>query len=72
MTKTKCRVVVKSEFCKGCNLCIEYCKRSALISSDDLNKAGYHYAKANEVNECNGCLICTIVCPEVAIEVYSE
>jgi Fe-S-cluster-containing hydrogenase component 2 len=26
----------------------------------------------NEDNECNGCLTCTLLCPEVAIEVYGE
>ncbi len=72
MTKVKCKVLVRSEYCKGCNLCIEYCKRAALKSSDKLNKAGYYPAVADEDKECTGCLVCTLVCPEVAIEVYRE
>ncbi len=72
MAKTKCRVVVRSEFCKGCNLCIEYCKKGALKSSGELNTMGYHCATADAEKECIGCMVCTLVCPEVAIEVYSE
>ena len=68
----KCRVVVKSEFCKGCDLCINYCKKNVLKSSENLNRQGYHYAEVDAGTECNGCMVCTIVCPEVAIEVYDE
>ncbi|TAL37237.1 MAG: 4Fe-4S dicluster domain-containing protein [Spirochaetes bacterium] len=72
MTKTKCKVVVKSELCKGCSLCIEYCKRGALRTADQLNVQGYYFAEADPEHECNGCLVCTLVCPEIAIEVYGE
>jgi 2-oxoglutarate ferredoxin oxidoreductase subunit delta len=72
MSKAKCKVVVNSEGCKGCNLCITFCKRGVLKSSEDLNRQGYHYAMPGEENECNGCMICTLVCPEVVIEVYGE
>jgi 2-oxoglutarate ferredoxin oxidoreductase subunit delta len=72
MTRAKCKVVVKGEFCKGCNLCIEYCKRGALRVGDELNLQGYYYAEANPEGECNGCMVCTLLCPEIAIEVYSE
>ncbi len=34
MAKTKCRVVVRSEYCKGCNLCIVYCKKGVLATSE--------------------------------------
>ncbi|MGV7928239.1 MAG: ferredoxin family protein [Spirochaetota bacterium] len=72
MAKTKCRVVVRSEYCKGCNLCIVYCKKGVLATSEGLNKAGYHYATPDDSKECTGCKVCVLVCPEVAIEVYGE
>ncbi len=72
MAKKKCSVVIKKEMCKGCDLCIEYCKKNALRSSEGLNKQGYHYAEPSDEGECIGCMICTLVCPEVAVEVYSE
>ncbi|HPX55194.1 MAG TPA: 4Fe-4S dicluster domain-containing protein [Syntrophales bacterium] len=66
------RVVVKQEFCKGCNLCIEYCKPRVLASSPSLNEMGYHYAEAAKPGECTGCMACTLVCPDLVIEVYGE
>lgn len=74
MTKTasKYKIIVRQEFCKGCNLCIEYCNKKVLVESESLNKAGYHYADPACSDQCVGCMICTLVCPEVAIEVYDE
>lgn len=68
----KGRVIIKTEMCKGCDLCIRFCKRNALCSSENLNKMGYHYAEPAENNECNACMVCALMCPEVAIEVYDE
>ena len=72
MAKKKCRVAVKIELCKGCNLCINYCKNEVLQFSKNFNKQGYHYAEPVPDKECTGCMACAIVCPEVAIEVYDE
>lgn len=71
-TARKGRVVVKKEMCKGCMLCVEYCKRNVLRVSECFNKMGYHPAEADENAECTACMVCTLVCPEVAIEVYDE
>lgn len=73
MTRTKkCHVVVNREFCKGCGLCITYCNKNVLVESENLNRAGYHYADAASEENCVGCMVCVLVCPEVAIEVYDE
>ncbi len=74
MTKTKSqyKVIVREEYCKGCGLCIEFCNKKVLAESQKLNKMGYHYAETVNNDECVGCLICTLVCPDVVIEVYSE
>ena len=48
MVKTKNRVVVRIDYCKGCELCIAYCKRGVLRSAEELNKQGYHYARSEE------------------------
>ena len=72
MSKKKYNVVVKNEFCKGCDLCIEYCKKDILTSSEKINLKGYHYAEPVKDKECIGCMVCTLVCPDLAIEVYSE
>ncbi len=72
MTKTKYNVTIKDDLCKGCELCIEFCKRGVLARSGDLNVQGYDYVRADETKECSGCQACTLVCPEVAIEVNGE
>jgi 2-oxoglutarate ferredoxin oxidoreductase subunit delta len=72
MAKKKSRVVVKDDMCKGCGLCIHYCKNEVLGFSENFNKQGYHYASPLADKECIGCLVCSLVCPEVAIEVYDE
>ena len=68
----KHNVVVKSEFCKGCSLCIEFCKQKVLVTSADLNKMGYNFAEVVNVDECNGCMVCVLVCPDLVLEVYNE
>ena len=61
---------VVPEYCKGCGLCIHYCNKKVLTESEHLNKAGYHYADPSAMDLCAGCMVCALVCPEVAIEVY--
>ena len=68
----KFKVVVREDFCKGCNLCIDCCKKNVLQSSENLNKMGYNFAEPVRQEDCNGCMVCTLVCPELVIEVYSE
>ena len=72
MSEKKFKVVIKSEFCKGCELCIGFCKKEVIRTSDAYNAQGYHYAEPVDGKECTGCMSCTLVCPEVAVEVYYE
>jgi 2-oxoglutarate ferredoxin oxidoreductase subunit delta len=73
--KTKGNIVIDSERCKGCLLCIEVCPNVRIEVDKALNKKGYSPARFKETakeNEkgCTGCAQCATVCPEVAIEVY--
>ncbi len=40
--------------------------------SDEVNTSGYLPAALKDSDECTGCAVCALVCPEVAIEVYHE
>ena len=64
-------VVVETELCKGCELCIEACPQQCLTLSDTLNKKGYRYAELNG-DTCTGCENCALVCPDVVLTVYRE
>jgi len=70
MTSIKGYIEIDRELCKGCELCISFCPKSAISLSDKLNASGYLPAIFNGNSDCTGCAICAVVCPEVAIEVY--
>lgn len=65
-------IEIDQEFCKGCEICISFCPKDVIYSSDKLNAAGYLPASFKTDGECTGCAICALVCPEVAIEVYRD
>jgi len=68
----KATIVIDTQFCKGCRLCIVNCPREAIRVATQLNAKGYAYAELDETKECTGCGTCALMCPEAAIEVYRE
>lgn len=62
-------VIIATEICKGCELCIAACPQDCLGLSNDFNKRGYRPA-ALIADTCTGCVNCAIVCPDSAIIVY--
>ena len=74
--KKKGKITIDREFCKGCYLCISVCKQKVICPSGKGNLKGYYPAELKEDekagNQCIGCSLCAITCPEVAIEVYRE
>ncbi|HEX7364051.1 MAG TPA: 4Fe-4S binding protein [Dehalococcoidia bacterium] len=70
MPDVKGSIEISQELCKGCELCISFCPKKLISTSDKLNASGYLPAVFNDNGECTGCAICALVCPEVAIEVY--
>lgn len=74
MAKTKKihQVNVKTEACKGCHLCVEYCKEGVLQPSGKLNKIGYDAVEPVNGADCNGCMVCVLMCPDLVLEVYYE
>jgi len=65
------KIIIDTERCKGCGLCVSVCPKNCIVISKLSNKAGYFPAQA--VNrECTGCAMCAIICPEAIIEVYRE
>ena len=64
-------VVVATEICKGCELCIAACPQNSLALSSSINRKGYRYAEL-VLDNCTGCMNCALVCPDSAITVYRE
>ncbi len=71
-SKKKGYIEIDREFCKGCQICMEFCPAKCISPSDDLNAAGYLPARFNDNGNCTGCAICALVCPDVCIEVYRD
>ncbi len=67
------KMVVQTDHCKGCKLCINACPVQCIeIDMDTLNKLGYHPAKYKGEG-CTGCGMCFYICPEPdAIIVYKK
>jgi 2-oxoglutarate ferredoxin oxidoreductase subunit delta len=65
------KIVIDTERCKGCGLCITVCPKKNIEVSQDSNKSGYFPAQAQDT-ECTACTRCAIVCPEGIIEIRLE
>ena len=70
MAKVKGAIVVDTENCKGCEVCIPVCATNVISMSEDVNHKGYHYSYMSDPDACNGCMNCAIVCPDRVIDVY--
>lgn len=69
MAKVRGSIVVNSERCKGCQLCVPVCQPNSIAMSENVNSKGYRFAMmVNE--ECTGCTNCAIICPDGVISVY--
>ncbi|MEI6555616.1 MAG: 4Fe-4S binding protein [Paludibacter sp.] len=70
MAKVKGAVVVNTERCKGCNLCVVACPSDVLILNKEANSKGYNFSMMANPDDCVGCAACAYVCPDACITVY--
>lgn len=66
MAKREGKVVVDSDRCKGCRLCVVACPTHSLAITTNLNRLGYHPAEFLPGTGCTGCGVCFYACPEPA------
>jgi 2-oxoglutarate ferredoxin oxidoreductase subunit delta len=72
MAKIQGTIVVDTERCKGCDVCVVACPTSVLALADEVNGKGYHYCMMKNPDDCTGCASCAMVCPDSVITVYRE
>ena len=61
-------VVIATERCKGCELCIPTCPPEVLHMSSERNELGVPYPEL--VPGCTGCGACLLVCPDFCFEIF--
>ena len=66
------KIVIDSERCKGCGLCVGACRRGCIEISTQSNCKGYFPVQVFDDRGCTGCGLCAVVCPDVAIEVFRD
>ncbi|NLW50624.1 MAG: 4Fe-4S dicluster domain-containing protein [Candidatus Brocadiaceae bacterium] len=70
MTDRRFEVIILERYCKGCGLCVAFCEHGKLVIDPRPNKRGVQAAVVQPDVECTGCLRCTAVCPDAAVEVF--
>ncbi|MBQ7550563.1 MAG: ferredoxin family protein [Bacteroidales bacterium] len=63
-------LVIDTEKCKGCGVCIVGCPKKVIALSKKVNHKGYNYLEMVNEAECIGCANCAVVCPDGVITVY--
>ncbi|HWR74726.1 MAG TPA: 4Fe-4S binding protein [Bacteroidales bacterium] len=70
MAKIRGAVVIDTEKCKGCEVCVVTCPTQTLALAAEVNGKGYHFSYAANPDACIGCANCAVVCPDAVITVY--
>ena len=70
--KPKYQIIVDTELCDGCELCVHFCPKDVLAIGHGTNTRMLHYVEAANPDDCVGCEACERVCPSVAIFVKTR
>jgi 2-oxoglutarate ferredoxin oxidoreductase subunit delta len=57
------RIVINRKWCKGCEVCVEFCPQKTLLMQGDKPVVG-------DLATCTRCMLCEMRCPDFAVEVF--
>lgn len=70
--KRSFQVYIDPQLCKGtegCGICVDLCRPKVLGIAESLSARGVHLAIVQTPEECTGCDLCMLYCPELAVAV---
>lgn len=59
------KIEIKKEWCKGCDICVQFCPADVLALNGPV-------VEIVNLEACTGCGLCEIRCPDFAITVTKE
>ena len=62
-------ILVDSNLCKGCDICIITCPKNVFAKSEKVNKKNVYVPYAADEEACTKCGLCELSCPDQAIYV---
>lgn len=63
------KLVVNETWCKGCRICVDLCPTRTLEMVDSPDRWEGTVVKVVRMDDCNGCGVCEVECPDFAITV---
>ncbi len=61
-SELKKEIIINESWCKGCEICVEFCPQNVLVMKDGK-------AFVENLQACTACNLCELYCPDFAIEV---
>lgn len=66
-------VVIATDRCKGCALCVGICPKHVLALDDaTVNALGHHPVRLVDAAACTSCVLCARICPDAVFTVYAR
>ncbi|UCE18731.1 MAG: 4Fe-4S dicluster domain-containing protein [Gemmatimonadota bacterium] len=62
-------IEINQAWCKGCQICVEICSRGVLGYATDVSDKGFRPIIVEKIEDCTGCIMCELMCPDLAITV---
>ena len=63
------KIIIDGNVCKGCHICIDQCPNDVFEVSHTRSAKGYLMPVVSRIDDCIACMLCELICPDLAITV---